>query len=56
MFYAVDFSIKVNNCFHTVHTAFIEAQSVSECQHQAEKLREQITMNKDHHIHIFIEA
>lgn len=55
MLYAVDFAIKLNGTFHTIHTAFIEAISVSECQHKAEEMREELPQAKTQHIRIFIE-
>lgn len=56
MLFEVDFSIKVNDSFCTVHTAFIHAQSVSECQFQAESIRDSLQQYKQHQIHIFIAA
>jgi hypothetical protein len=56
MLYQVDFSIKVNGSFFNVHQEFIFAQSVSECQDHAEKIREELPHNQQHHVHIFIEA
>lgn len=54
--FEVDFSIKINGCFQTIHKAFIDAESVSECQAHAEEERAQLAQDKDHHIRIFIEA
>jgi hypothetical protein len=56
MLFEVDFSVKINNCFQTIHKAFIDAESVSECQLQAEEVKEQLQANKNNPIHIFIEA
>jgi hypothetical protein len=56
MLYEVDFAIKINQCFQTVHKAFIDAESVSECQDHAEEVREQLPVNQNNHVHIFIEA
>jgi hypothetical protein len=56
MIFPVDFAIKINDSFCTVHTALIYAQSVSECQDKAEEIRESLPQNKKHHVHIFIEA
>lgn len=56
MVYPVDFSIKVNGSFCTVHTVLIYANSVSECWNKAEGVRDMLPHNKSHQIHIFIEA
>lgn len=56
MLFEVDFAIKINNCFHTVHKAFIDAESVSDCMYQAEEEKEQLPANESNQIHIFIEA
>lgn len=55
MLFEVDFSIKVNDSFCTVHKQFIFAQSVSECQEQAEEILETLPQQKSHHVYIFIE-
>lgn len=56
MLYEVDFSIKFNDSFNTIHTAFIHAQSVSECQGEAKAIRATLPQIKEHQIHIFIKA
>lgn len=56
MLYKVDFSIKVNDSFCTVHKVFIFAESVSECQDKAEEIRDTIPQNENNDIRIFIEA
>lgn len=56
MIFPVDFAIKINDSFCTVHTALIFAQSVSECQDKAEKIRKNLPQFKKHNVHIFIEA
>jgi hypothetical protein len=56
MLYEVDFAIKIHSCFHTVHTAFVFADSVSECQDKAEQIREDLSQHKTNQVHIFIEA
>lgn len=56
MLYSVDFSILVNECFSTIHTAFIHATTVSECKDLAEDIKVKLPENKNHHVHIFIEA
>lgn len=56
MLYEVDFSIKVNDSFCTIHKEFIFAQSVSECQDQAEIILQELPQSKNHHVRIFIEA
>ncbi|WP_170169225.1 hypothetical protein [Mesobacillus subterraneus] len=56
MLFEVDFAVKINNCFQTVHKAFIDAESVLECHDQAEEVREQLPVNQNNHVHIFIEA
>jgi hypothetical protein len=56
MLYEVDFAIKLNGSFSTVHTEYIFAHSVSECQDRAEEILQDLPQNKNHHVHIFIEA
>lgn len=56
MLFEVDFSIKVNESFCTIHTAFIHAQSVSDCRYQAEEIRDSLHQSKRNQIHIFIRA
>ncbi|MED3549988.1 hypothetical protein [Cytobacillus praedii] len=56
MLYSVDFSIQVNGCFSTIHTAFIHATTVSECKDLAEDIKVNLPESKSHHVHIFIEA
>jgi hypothetical protein len=56
MLYEVDFSVKVNGNFQTIHKEFIFADSVSECQDKAESIRDLLSQNKQQHVHIFIEA
>ncbi|GAA0313606.1 hypothetical protein GCM10008967_00110 [Bacillus carboniphilus] len=55
MLFSVDFDIKINQSFSTVHTEIIPAISISECQDKAEQIREQLPLNQNNHIHIFIE-
>lgn len=54
MVYLVDFSIKENDNFRDVHSAFITADSVKECRNEAEKICDSLFHNKK--IYIFIEA
>lgn len=56
MLYSVDFSIKINGDFHTIHTAFIHAESVSRCNDLAKNIKADLLGNKNQNIHIFIEA
>lgn len=56
MLFEVDFSIKISESFSTIHTAFIHAQSVSECQGEAETIRDTLPQIKEHQVHIFIKA
>ncbi|MBS4191780.1 hypothetical protein KHA94_16440 [Bacillus sp. FJAT-49705] len=56
MLYSVDFSVRVNNIFSTIHTAFIPAISVSECMHLAEEMKANLTENNKQQIYIFIAA
>jgi hypothetical protein len=56
MLYEVDFSLKINGMFKSVHKAFIFADSVSECQDKAESIRDELPQNNKQYIHIFIEA
>lgn len=55
MLFSVDFSIQINQSFCTIHTAFIHAESVSECMDVAEEIKEELPQNKQQHVHIFIE-
>jgi hypothetical protein len=55
MLFEVDSSIKFNTIFQTIHTAYIFANSVSECQDKAEQIREELPLNQNQQIHIFIE-
>jgi hypothetical protein len=56
MLYEVDFAIKVLGSFCTVHTAFIQAISVSECQAKAEEIRNTLPQSRNHDVRIFIAA
>lgn len=56
MFYEVDFAIKVKGSFCTIHTAFIHAMSVSECQDKAEELRDTLPHAQKNDVRIFIGA
>jgi hypothetical protein len=56
MVFEVNFAVKINGNFQTVHKAFVFAESVSECQEKSEGIREELSLNKKHHIHIFIDA
>lgn len=56
MLYSVDFSIRINEMFHTIYTAFIHAMSVSECMSLAEDIKNNLPENKKYHVRIFIEA
>ncbi len=56
MMYEVDFSIKLNGSFYSIHKEFIFAQSISECQDHAENILNGLPHNRNHHVHIFIEA
>lgn len=55
MLYSVDFTIRVNETFSTILTAFIHAMSVSECMALAEDIKQDLRESKKHQIHIFIE-
>jgi hypothetical protein len=56
MVYEVNFVIKINGNFQSVHRAIVFAESVSDCQEKSESIREELSQNKKQHIHIFIEA
>jgi hypothetical protein len=56
MLFEVDFTIKVHGSFHSVHKAFVFANSVSECQDKAEQIRAELRQDKNNQVHIFIEA
>lgn len=56
MIFTVDFSIKVNGLFSTIHTALIQAISVSECMYKAECMKdEKLIEFRNQQVHIFIE-
>jgi len=56
MIYSVDFCIKKNGIFHTICNENICALSVSECQEEAEELRNRLQKRRKHHVYYFIEA
>ncbi|NEX77397.1 hypothetical protein G4Z05_00585 [Bacillus thermocopriae] len=56
MLFEVDFALRINDNFLTIHKAFVLADSVSECQKKAEGIRNELPQNKLHQVHIFIEA
>jgi hypothetical protein len=56
MVFEVNFAIKINGNFKSVHQAFVFAEGVSDCQEKSEGIREELPQNKKHQIHIFIEA
>jgi hypothetical protein len=56
MLFEVDFAVKINGNFQTVHKEFVFAESVSDCQDKAETIRNELLVNNNHHVHIFIEA
>ena len=56
LLFEVDFALKINGNFQTVHKEFIFAESVSECQFEAESIREELFIRKNQHVHIFIES
>jgi hypothetical protein len=51
MLFPVDFSIRVNGNFHTVHTELIFANSVSECKQLANEISKTLSQEN---IHIFL--
>lgn len=53
MLFSVDFSIRVNGNFRTVHTELIFANSVSECKRVAKEISNTL---QHENIHIFIDA
>lgn len=54
MLFDVDFSVKSNGDFQTVHKALIFANSVTECKDLADEIKNNLKENKN--IYIFIEA
>jgi hypothetical protein len=54
MLFEVDFAVKINDSFQTIHKEFIFADSVSKCQGEAETIRNELPHNRNHHIYIFI--
>ncbi|MFE4522160.1 hypothetical protein ACFRCQ_08375 [Cytobacillus firmus] len=55
MLFSVDFSIRVNESFQTVHWAFIPAESVTECREVAQEIKANLPESQKHQVHIFIE-
>ncbi|CEG25973.1 hypothetical protein [Bacillus sp. B-jedd] len=56
MVYEIDFSIKVNGNFRSIHNALVQAKSVTECQTIADEIRQEIHPTDYQEIHIFIEG
>ena len=56
MLFEVDFSIKIDGDFCTVHTELIPALSVSECRIVAERIKQDLKSNHGQEIYIFIGA
>jgi hypothetical protein len=56
MLYEVDFSIKINGRFKSLHKELIFANSVTECRDKAKLIRDELLQNDKNQIHIFIEA
>ena len=56
MIFEIDFAININGDFQTIHTAFVSADSVSECQEAAKTIRTELPQNEKQHVHIFIGA
>lgn len=56
MLYEVDFTVRVNETFSTILTAFIHAISVSECMSIAEDMKLELPASKDSEVFIFIAA
>ncbi|MFD2442901.1 hypothetical protein ACFSO7_02775 [Bacillus sp. CGMCC 1.16607] len=56
MLFEVDFSIKIDGDFYTVHTELIPALSVSECKIMAENIKQDLRRIHVQEIYIFIGA
>jgi len=54
MLFEVDFALRINGNYQTIHTAFVAADSVSECMDKAEGIRDELPQSKNQHVHIFI--
>ncbi|WP_165571505.1 hypothetical protein [Cytobacillus praedii] len=55
MVFSVDFAIQIKGDFHTVYSALIQAESVTECKNTAQEIRENLLENSKQEILIFIE-
>lgn len=54
MLYEVDFCVKIKGNFRTLHSAFLEAISVSECFQKATELANEIPHLKNENVQIYI--
>nr|WP_309099095.1 hypothetical protein [Fredinandcohnia onubensis] len=52
--YEVDFCVKIKGNFRTLHSAFLEAISVSECFQKATDLVDEIPQLKNENVQIYI--
>jgi len=55
MVFSVDFAIQINGDFHTVYSALIQAESVTECKSTAQQIKESLPENSKQEVLIFIE-
>lgn len=56
MIYSVDFCVKENENFQTIHTEDIAALSVSECNKVAKEIRNTLSESKNINVYYFIAA
>lgn len=52
--YEVDFCVKIKGNFRTLHSAFLEAISISECFQKATELSNEIPHLKNENVQIYI--
>jgi len=55
MLFIVDFSVKEKKNFRTIYSAVVPADNVSECQIEAEKIKETLYEENTDSIYFFIE-
>jgi len=55
MVFSVDFAIQITGDFHTVYSALIQAESVTECKSTAQQIKESLPENSKQEVLIFIE-
>jgi hypothetical protein len=55
MLFLVDYGIKIHSTISVFHSAYLVANSVTECRIEAEKIKLNLPQNKKFNVYIFIE-